>query len=123
MKSILTPDQQAKMAEKRKEFKAKGMKGREGMKSHRGKGNKMQQLDLTPAQQSRMKEINDAAKTKREAVKNNTSLTDEAKKAQMTQIRKETMQARKQVLTAEQLKKIEDYKKNKPAKGTKPAKK
>jgi Spy/CpxP family protein refolding chaperone len=114
------------MAEKRKDYKGKGMKGKHGMKGKKGiksRGERMEKMDLTPAQQTRMKEINAAAKAKREAVKNNASLTDEAKKQQMTQIRKETLDARKKVLTAEQLKKMEEYRKNRPAKGQRTVKK
>ncbi len=122
LKSILTPDQQAKMAEKRKAYAGKAKHGK-GMKRGHGKFDKMEKLDLTPAQQARMKEINDGSRAQMEEVKKNTSLTDEARKQQMMQIRKQTMEARKQVLTAEQLKKMQEMKKDRPAKAARSVKK
>lgn len=132
MESILTTEQKAKMAEKRKSYEGKGkFEGKKGMKGKgmKGKGMKGQhgdmkaQLGLTDDQVTKLKAQKTAMKAKRDAIKNDQTLTQEAKKDKMKALKAEAKTQRKSILTAEQIQKMEALKKDHKAKGYKKAKK
>ena len=128
MESILTADQKAKMAEKRKNFKEgkyEGKnKGTNARADKQGRFEKMKtELSLTDDQAAKLKAQNQALKAKREAIKNDQSLTKEAKKEKMTALRNEAKEQRKSILTVEQMKKMEQLKKDRKDKGSRKARK
>jgi Spy/CpxP family protein refolding chaperone len=90
MKGVLTPEQQKTMADRRANRKAR-------MEA---------QLGLTADQKAKMQETMKSAKEQRQAVLNNTSLSDQEKAAQLKQIRENTRTQMKQILTPEQQKKM-----------------
>jgi Spy/CpxP family protein refolding chaperone len=90
MKSVLTPEQQKAMAEHRAEVKA----------SFAAK------LGLTADQQSKLKDLRRSNREQRQAVLKNTTLTNEQKQAQLSQIRQATQAQLATILTPEQLEKF-----------------
>jgi Spy/CpxP family protein refolding chaperone len=116
--AILTPDQKNQLAElKNNRGGRENMKGnRENMKGNSGKnGNnrmeKMQsELGLTSDQVARMQAERESFKTKADAIKNNTSLSEDQKKEKFIQLRKDREQSLKTYLNADQLKKFEEMK-------------
>ena len=112
VKSILTPEQQNQM----KSFKEKG-KGRKGF-DKRGEGRgKMESLNLSDDQKSRMAKMRESYKGQFEAIKDNKSLTDEQRKEQMKALKQKQHEEMKSILTKEQAEKIQSSKK--PRKETK----
>ncbi|MEJ7627460.1 MAG: hypothetical protein WKF35_11395 [Ferruginibacter sp.] len=105
MASVLTQEQKAKMAEKKKSYEGKKDKAKKHNKHLKDK------LNLTDDQSSKLKTQKQALKEKRELIKNDQSLSKELKKEKMLVLKNEAKVYRKNILTAEQLKKIEDYKK------------
>ena len=72
---------------------------------------KMQsELGLTSDQIARMKADRESFKAKADAIKNNTSLTDQQKKDQFMQLRKEREESFKSFLNPDQIKKLEEMK-------------
>ncbi|MEP6617493.1 MAG: hypothetical protein ABJA57_12975 [Ginsengibacter sp.] len=105
--SILTADQKNKLATLKNERGDKGnMTGRGGEQME-----KMQsQLGLSNDQVARMKAERESFKTKAELIKNNSSLSNDQKKTQFLQLRKEREQNFKTFLNADQMKKFEEMK-------------
>jgi Spy/CpxP family protein refolding chaperone len=104
MKAILTPEQQAQLAQShaqhQKGAQAKGP--RTGMK---------EALNLTEAQQTKIKVLNQDFKTKRESLRKDASLTEAQKKEQMKAIAQQHRTEVKSMLTAEQQQKLETMRK------------
>jgi Spy/CpxP family protein refolding chaperone len=104
MKAILTPEQQAQLAQSRaahhKGAQAKGQQ--KGMK---------EALNLTEAQQTKMKVLNNDFKTKRETLRNDVSLTEAQKKEGLKAIAQQHRTEIKSMLTAEQQQKLETMRK------------
>ena len=74
-------------------------------------GKKMQsELGLTSDQVAKMKADRENFKAKAEAIKNNTSLSENQKKEQFMQLRKEREESLKSYLNADQIKKMEEMK-------------
>jgi Spy/CpxP family protein refolding chaperone len=125
MESMLTAEQKAKMAERRKNFEGKEGKfegkntGKQGKHFEKMK----KELSLTDDQAVRLKAQNEALKIKREAIKNDQSLSKEAKKEKMMALRNEAKEQRKSILTADQIKKMEELKKDRKDKGSRKARK
>lgn len=113
MQALLTTEQKAKMAESRK---AQAERGKE-MGEKRKQAYK--DLDLTSDQSAKLKAQKEASKAKIDAIKNNSSLTEEQKKAQVKEVMKSSKADMKNILTAEQMKKMQEMKKNKHRKGGK----
>lgn len=65
-------------------------------------GNMMKDLNLTPEQKSKMKELHLANRQEMDAIKNDQSLSEEQKKAKMQELRKIQKEKSKALLTAEQ---------------------
>lgn len=76
--------------------------------AHRGEGMKKlaDYLGLTDAQKAQMKPIIQSARQQGRAIKEDTSLTPEAKKAKLKDLHKSTMDQLKSILTPEQIAKL-----------------
>lgn len=123
MQSLLTAEQKTKMASYRKDWKGKdgkaGAPGRKG-KDFAGKkgdhkrgdmkgGNSAelkQKLGLSDAQAQQLKASQEQFKTKAKAIREDSKLTEEQKKAQMKVLAEQRQQSLKSVLTAEQIEKM-----------------
>ena len=118
MESILTAEQKAKMAEKRKSFGERGRsEGRKGMKgNHEDFKTK---LGLTDDQAAKLKAQRTAMKAKKDAIRNDQSLSQEAKKEKMKALKADAKAQRNSILTAEQIQKLEALKKEHKGKGHK----
>ncbi len=75
---------------------------------------RFKELDLTREQKGKMKEIMQANKAAKEAIENNTQLSDQEKKKQMRELQKAQMQKTQAILTAEQFEKFKASKQNNP---------
>ncbi|MEO7961285.1 MAG: hypothetical protein ABIR19_07055 [Ginsengibacter sp.] len=105
--SLLTPEQKAKMSEKKNPNKNKGGK----MKGNRGEKMK-DQLNLSDDQAAKMKSQHQILRTQAKAIHENTSLSEDQKKEQMKDLRNRTKELEKTILTAEQVQKREEMRKN-----------
>lgn len=119
MEALLTPEQKAKIAADR------GSMATSGKKMHKKSAHMMkEQLSLTDDQATKLKAHNEATHDKIKAIKDNQSLSMEQKKAQMKAVKETSTAQRKTILTAEQMQKMEAFKKDrKGAKGAKGMKK
>jgi Spy/CpxP family protein refolding chaperone len=95
MKSVLTPEQQKALADRRAA----------------GKERFAEKLGLTPDQQNKMKDLFVATHQQREAVLKNASLTNEQKQTQLSQIRQSSKAQLATILTPEQLVKFQHMRK------------
>lgn len=73
---------------------------------------RMKELDLTKEQKDKMKEIVQTGKASKEAIENDTQLSDQDKKKQMRELQKAQMQKIQAILTPEQLEKFKASKPN-----------
>ncbi len=100
--SLLTQDQKNKMQQLKKDRVAKGeMTGQKRMDKMKSS------LNLTDAQVSQLKSQHDNFKTQAEAIKENTTLSQDEKKQQFMELKKKNVESEKSILTAEQLQKKE----------------
>jgi Spy/CpxP family protein refolding chaperone len=100
--SVLTPEQQQKAKQMRKE--GKGGKGMAGKRM----GFMARQLNLTDAQKAQLKPMFEQQREKMQALKANTSLSQEQKQAQAKEIRAEGRKQFLSVLTPEQQQKLRE---------------
>jgi Spy/CpxP family protein refolding chaperone len=75
---------------------------------------RFKELDLTREQKGKMKEIVQANKAAKEAIENNTQLSDQDKKKQMRELQKTQMLKVQAILTPEQIEKFKASKPNNP---------
>ena len=68
----------------------------------------LKQLNLDQAQKDQVKKIMDDSKAQAQAIRNDTSLTPEAKRAKLADLRKDTMEKIKAILTPDQQQKLQD---------------
>ncbi len=101
--ALLTSEQKAQMAELKKEYKSKKTGDKKGDKVQKLKTN----LGLTNDQVAKMKAQQDIFKSKEEAIKQNSSLTQAQKIDQLKALRTEKKNSFKSFLTPEQLKKLD----------------
>lgn len=71
----------------------------------------MKDLNLTKDQQAQMKSMRQDAKSQRDAIKNDASLTQEQKKAKMKDLEQTFKAKRDAILTPDQISKMKEYKK------------
>lgn len=90
MKSVLTPEQQKAFADHRAAVKAK----------------LAAKLGLTADQQSKLSDLRRSNHEQRQAVLNNSSLTNEQKQAQLSQLRQQSQAQLATILTPDQLAKL-----------------
>lgn len=138
MQAILTKEQKEQIAQFKAEHKGaaqarKGNKGRfdstargarEGFRGQRGPGGERgaefaKELNLTADQQTRMQQIRTDFRSKMEAVRNNSTLTQEQKRTQFQELAKAQQEQLKSVLTKEQIEKMQSLRKERSAKNTK----
>jgi Spy/CpxP family protein refolding chaperone len=106
MNGVFTADQKSAMAKNRTEMQAK----RKEM--HEKKAKEMQEkLGLSNDQAAKLKSQREATHQQLKALKADQSLTKEQKKEKMKAIKAAAQEQRKTVLTADQLKKMDDMKK------------
>ncbi len=79
-----------------------------------GQKERLKELDLTREQKGTMKEIMQANKAAKEAIENNTQLSDQERKKQMRELQKSQMQKIQAILTPEQVEKFKVSKQNNP---------
>ena len=104
---LLTAEQKTKQTQLKAEHKAKREAG------YAKRMDKMKtKLDLTDDQVAKLKAQRTTNHAKAEKIKNNESLSREQKKEQMTALKAEAKTQHGKILTAEQLKKKEEMKKN-----------
>jgi len=106
--ALLTTEQKTKLAADKK---AMGEKRKE-MAQKRG-ANMQKELGLNNDQAAKLKAQNQATKTKVKAIKENTALSADQKKEQIKAVKESAMTDRKQILSAEQMQKMEEMKKAK----------
>ena len=75
---------------------------------------RMKELDLTREQKSKMKEIIQSGKAAKEAIENNTQLSDQDKKKKLRELQKAQMQKIQAILTPEQIEKFKASKQSNP---------
>jgi Spy/CpxP family protein refolding chaperone len=75
---------------------------------------RFKELDLTREQKSKLKEIMQANKVAKEAIENNTQLSDADKKKQIRELQKAQAQKIQSILTPEQIEKFKASKPNDP---------
>ena len=118
MQSILTPAQKQQMEQSQKEAKEKGKEMAEKRKDMMDKRKEaFKDLNLSNDQGQKLKAHNQAMQEKMKALRSNTSLTEEQKKAEMKNIKQWSKDERAKILTAEQMKKMEEMKKDRMHKG------
>ena len=110
MMAILTPDQQQKAQQLRSEYQGMG-KGRMG-----GGMGPMARLNLTPEQKSKLGPIFESSRQQVQAVRNDSSLTPEQKKAKLSEIRQNTQSQVNGVLTPEQQQQMQQMRQNRRGK-------
>lgn len=74
----------------------------------------LKDLDLTKEQRSKLKEIRQANQATKEAIENNTKLSEEEKKKQLRALQKEQAQKIQSILTEEQKLKFKEGRQNNP---------
>ena len=75
---------------------------------------RMKELNLTREQKGKMKEIMQSGKAAKEAIENNTQLSDQDKKKQLRELQKGQAQKVQAILTPEQLEKLKASRQNNP---------
>ena len=79
-----------------------------------GRKERIKELDLTKEQKGKMKEIVQSGKAAKEAIENNTQLSEADKKKQLRELQKAQAQKVQAILTPEQREKFKASKPNKP---------
>lgn len=105
---ILTQEQKNKVEEQR----TKSLEKRQQMQAQRAEKMK-KQLALTDDQSSKLKTMNETYRSKFESVRKNESLDRTAKKEQFRALKQQQKEELKNVLTQEQIQKLEEMKKDK----------
>jgi len=114
MQALLTPEQKSKMAE----MKAKKEQEREERYTRHFEKMKTE-LALTDDQAAKLKTQHESTMTSMKAIRENESLGMEEKKQQLKALKESSKEQRKNILTADQLKKMEEMHKNKEGKHSK----
>lgn len=108
VEGILTAEQKTKLQAQ----KTKSIEQRQQMQAKRMEKMK-KELSLTDEQSSKLKTMNDGYKSKFESLKNNESLDRTAKKEQFKALKQQQKDELKNVLTQDQMKKLDEMKKDK----------
>lgn len=108
--NLLTPDQKAKLEKSREERKAK-MQERSTERATRMKT----ELGLTDEQAANLKSSREAMAGKMKSLREDKALGEDAKKEKMKQLRMQQQEEMKSILTGEQLKKMQEQRKHRPA--------
>ncbi|MCL5105110.1 MAG: hypothetical protein M1133_13485 [Armatimonadetes bacterium] len=111
--AVLTPEQQAKATQTK--FVDRILSPRAAMAARFMRV--LGQLNLTEAQKTQVKDIMKGNRDACAAVRNDTSLTPEARRAKMQQVRTDTLDKIKAILTSEQLTKFNELMAQRPGRG------
>ena len=115
MESLLTADQKAKLSASKSEMEAGNSK-----KVEERMAKMKEKLSLSDEQVTQLKAKHETLKSKMKAIRDNDSLDKSEKKRQMMALREEAKNDAKTILNADQLKKMEEMKKDfKKEKGSK----
>lgn len=112
LNSILTPEQKAKMAADKKDWKGKPGQSAHAEKERKGNGPMMKDLNLTDTQKAQMKSDRDDMKQQRDAIQNDATLTQAQKKVKMQDLMKSERSKMSSILTPEQKAKMQADRKN-----------
>jgi Spy/CpxP family protein refolding chaperone len=105
VQQVLTDEQKASMQKLRQDRKGKMHKrGKQNLDSLK------KELNLTPEQESALKQQRTEMMQKMKAIKDDTSLNDEQKKVEMKKFREQQHQSLKSILTEEQINKLNQKK-------------
>lgn len=116
LETVLTEEQKTKLKDVRKEAKSEGFSKGDG----REKGNQLaRELNLSADQKTKVATLNSDFKTKMDAVRNNSSLGQDEKKAQVKSIAEAHKTNLKAILTPEQAAKMTSLTKGKHKKDRK----
>lgn len=107
MDGLLTVEQKTKIRELKAAYKAKA---EERYAKHLSK--MKSKLNLTEAQVMQMKTQKEMVQSKLKAIRENETLSREQKKERLMALKSETREQHKKIFTAEQLRKLEEMKKN-----------
>jgi len=118
LKNILTADQKAQMKKMKEEGKAKQEDLQKRM-ADRMKTN----LNLTPEQSAKLDASRNEMRAEMTRIRDNKSLTEQQKKEQMMQLHKKQKENLQSILTAEQLEKMKEARKNHGQRGPRDGKK
>ena len=118
MERMLTPEQKNKMAEAKQKNEAEAQQ-----RSEKKLAQMKSKLSLSDDQYKKLKEQQESNQAQMKAIRDNQSLDAATKKQQMTALKNNAKEQRKNVLTTDQLKKMEENKNNKKAKDSKKSKK
>ncbi len=116
LESVLTEEQKAKFKDGRKE--GRGDKVNNGGRKEKGR-ELSQELNLNADQKTKVASLNSEFKTKMDAVRNNSTLSNEEKKAQIKSIAEAHRANLKAILTPEQAAKMTSVRKGRPKKDRK----
>ncbi len=106
MDALLTPEQKAKVEQMKADRKAKG---EERFSKHLDK--MKSELGLSETQVSQLKTQRESMQSRFKAIKENESLSREQKRDQLMALKSEAKEQHKKILSADQLKKMEEMKK------------
>ncbi len=109
MDAILTSDQKATL----EKLKAEGKGKHDGMNRHQGNDMKTQ-LGLTDDQSAKMKKSREEMMQKMKALRDDKTLIDEQRMEKRKELMKQQKESMKSILTPEQMKKLNETKKQKP---------
>ncbi|WP_462251009.1 hypothetical protein [Ferruginibacter sp.] len=111
MESLLTAEQKVKMTQMKAEHQAKRQQ------HDAARMDKMKtKLNLTEAQMAQMKTQHEAMKLKMQAIKQDDKMDKAAKKENMNALKAQMKEENKKIFTADQLKKMEEMKKDRKGK-------
>ncbi|MFT3979954.1 MAG: hypothetical protein QM687_05750 [Ferruginibacter sp.] len=113
MQALLTPEQKKQIQDNRAAAGTKGDRKDKAKDMMHDRKDMYKELNLTEDQKSKMKTQQAETRSKIEAVRNNTSLTEDQKKAQVKEIMKSAQASQKDILTAEQQAKMKELRKDK----------
>ncbi len=111
MQGLLTTEQKAKLTELKVQRKEKAAQA-QAMHVQKIKA----KFNLSDQQVAQMKAQHDKVRSQMEAIKNNDKLSREERKEKMLALKTAAKEQRKKIFTEEQLKKMEELRKNKAAK-------
>jgi Spy/CpxP family protein refolding chaperone len=122
--SVFTAQQKQQLEKMKSERKGKGFKkdGQANAKGQKGfqRGEGFQKdLNLTQEQKDKMAKLRADSKSSFESIRKDQSLTDDQKKAKMQDLRKQQSEQMKSILTAEQLEKLNSFRKEHAGRNTK----
>ncbi len=107
MQNILTAEQKAKIAERKKQRQAEAK-----TRGANRFGDMQKELGITNDQAAQLKTQNEAFRNKAKAIRENNDLTKEQKKEQTKALHAERKESMKAILTAEQIQKMEAKRKD-----------